>query len=105
MAPVNFHAVAALVVLLLRRRRRRRRTRNVWSKQWLLRREEKGVVQNLQKELLLEDKKSFRRFLRITPESFDSLVRILGPSIQKNDTFMRKAITVEEKVSMTLRFL
>ena len=55
---VNFYAVVALMALLLRRRNRRGPKRTVWTKQWVLRREEQGTVQNLQRELFLVEPSS-----------------------------------------------
>ena len=60
---VNFYAVATLIALLLRQRNGRRPKRTVWTKQWVSRREEQGIVQNLQRELVLvEPSNSFSAF-------------------------------------------
>ncbi|XP_046582879.1 uncharacterized protein LOC124290210 [Haliotis rubra] len=36
---------------------------------------------------------------------FDELVEIVGPRIQKQDTYMRKALPPDLKLAITLRFL
>ena len=47
-----------------------------------------GMVQDLQEELIIEDRESFRRFLRLTPEFFTLLAEIFRTSIGKQGTFM-----------------
>uniref|UniRef100_A0A182WHM4 Transposase Helix-turn-helix domain-containing protein n=1 Tax=Anopheles minimus TaxID=112268 RepID=A0A182WHM4_9DIPT len=36
---------------------------------------------------------------------FDYLVSAIGPKIKRNDTQLRRAITVEERLMITLRYL
>ena len=59
----------------------------------------------LTEELRLKDHNEFRRFLRMKVDTFDQLVELITPYVGKIDTNMRKAITVEERLSVTLRFL
>jgi hypothetical protein len=56
-------------------------------------------------ELQLEDFQQFRNFTRMSAVEFESLVNLLGPVIGKQDTAMRNAISMEEMVIVTLRFL
>jgi len=56
-------------------------------------------------ELQLEDAHQFRNFTRMSAVEVQSLVSILGPVIGKPDTTMRNAISVEERVIVTLHFL
>jgi hypothetical protein len=56
-------------------------------------------------ELQLEDDQQFRNFTRMSAVKVQSLVNMLGPMIGKQDTPMRNAISVEERVIVTLRFL
>jgi hypothetical protein len=56
-------------------------------------------------ELQLEDAQQFRNFTRISAVEFQSLVNLLGPMIGKQDTAMRNAILVEERVIVTVLFL
>ena len=84
MSAVNFYAVAAFISLLLRRRNRRRPKRTVWSKQWVLRREEQGIVrQNLQRELVLVERIS----------SFSAVIILLNRCVKKAEICSHIAIS------------
>lgn len=37
--------------------------------------------------------------------TFDNLIRIVGPAIYYADTTWRKAISIEERLSVTLRYV
>ena len=41
----------------------------------------------------------------MSPEQFDHLLELVGPSITKEDTNFHKAISTGEKLAVTLRFL
>ena len=41
----------------------------------------------------------------MSPESFKYILNVVGPSIQKNDSRFRKAISPSEKLSLTLHYL
>ena len=45
------------------------------------------------------------RFFRMSPQSFDYLLTLVGPRIRKKDTNFRKAIPPAERLAITLRFL
>ena len=57
------------------------------------------------RELKLENAQQFRNFTRISTVEVQSLVNMLDPVIGKQDTAMINAISVEERVMVTLRFL
>ena len=79
--------------------------RKCWVKNWVRRRDRHGAYTKLIRELQLEDAQQFRNFTRMSAVEVQSLVNILGPVIGKQDTAMRNAISVEERVIVTLRFL
>jgi hypothetical protein len=56
-------------------------------------------------ELHLEEAQQFRNFTRMSAVEVQSLLNMLGPAIGKQDTAMRNAISVEERVIVTLGFL
>jgi len=85
--------------------RRRRRRRQYWTRPWLLRRPDLGQYERLMNELQVEDQASFRNFLRVDPALFNELVDRVGPLIQKEDTFFRKALPAPLKLAITLRHL
>ena len=43
--------------------------------------------------------------LRMYPEEFDMLLRMVENRIRKQDTHMRRALTPRERLCLTLRFL
>lgn len=57
------------------------------------------------RELAAEDPPSYKNWLRIDEDSFNFLVTLLTPSLQRQDTVMRKAIPVGERLAITLRYL
>ena len=87
-----------------RRRMERRRIRP-WQRNWLQRRPLHGQYERLMTELREEDLPSFRNFLRMDPQMFQELAARLGPRIEGTDTWMRRALTPELKLAITLRYL
>ena len=68
------------------------RPRRLWARPWLLRRPKLGLHEQLLQELNREDTKTFRNYLRMTPELFHEMVERLTPLLQKKETNMRKPI-------------
>jgi len=88
-----------------RLRRRRPRRRRMWVRQWILRREEKGLYHNLMAELRNEDQSSFVNFLRIPPEMFDELHERCAGRLTKQTTNYRQPLEPGLKLALTLRHL
>jgi hypothetical protein len=63
------------------------------------------VYNALLKELIISDRAAYRNFLRMTVECFETLAVKVEPIIGKQDTWYRKAIPVEERLALTLRYL
>jgi hypothetical protein len=57
------------------------------------------------RELQLEDAQQFRNFTRLSAVEVESPVNMLGSVMYKQDTAMRNAISVKERMIVTLRFL
>ena len=96
-----------LFILLMRRRRRRMIAgcRQTWTKNWIQKRPRHGVYANLLRELNAEDPEIFRQYHRLDIESFNKVLKMVGPIIQKQETIMRASISPGERLSITLRFL
>jgi len=61
----------------------RKRNRKVHMRQWISRREERGVFHQLIKELEVGDVVVYKEFFRITKEQFCLLLGKVSPLIQK----------------------
>ena len=79
--------------------------RSVLVKSWLEKRAEQDTYHNLFQELLLEDPKSFKEFIRSDRLHFQFLVERLYPRLIKRDTVMRKSIKPDEQCSLFLRYI
>lgn len=97
-------SIALAIVLALEDDTPKRKKRSKWSKKWFLRRRELGHARLL-RELRDDEPEDFRNFLRMNAASYDELLDMVRPLIQKEDTIMREAIPASERLSITLRFL
>ncbi|KAL5010576.1 hypothetical protein ScPMuIL_012881 [Solemya velum] len=94
--------LAVGIILSLDKRERKRK--QYWSKRWFLRKQTFGHAKLLD-ELRLNQPEDFRNFLRMDEESFNELLWLITPLIEKKDTIMRKAISPMERLLITLRYL
>ncbi|GFU95745.1 DDE Tnp4 domain-containing protein [Trichonephila clavipes] len=84
---------------------RKAKKKRVWQRKWLQRRIQLGCYENLMKELALENSESYRRFLRMDVSTFEELVALVSPRIERKNTSMKKAIPAAERIALTLRYL
>jgi hypothetical protein len=63
--------------------------KRLWVREWITKRESRGVSALLLKDLYLEDPKEFRLCLQLTPKKFESLLEMISPFIQKRNSFER----------------
>ncbi len=85
--------------------RRGRRMRTIWVREWLSRRSQFGIYEQLFEELMREDVAAFKNFLRVNPAMFREIVDRPTVRLQKKDTWYRKALPVALKDTLTLRHL
>ena len=83
----------------------RRRKRRVWVKPWIQRRDTLGAYNALISDISLSDREDYCRFMRMNTEAFSELLERVRPYITKQTTVMRKPISAEENLAITLRFL
>lgn len=68
-------------------------------------RNHKGEYSLLVHDLRLYDHEMFFRYFRMMPETFEILLRLRAPIIQKKVTKMRELISVDRRLLVTLRYL
>ena len=79
----------------------KRKRRKEWAKFYLRNRQQYSHM-NLIKDL---DDEDFRIYLRMSSEAFIELLDLVKPHITKSDTVMRQAVSAEERLVATLKFL
>ena len=57
------------------------------------------------KELRSEDEAEYKRFLRMTPQTFDELLELVEEDITKENTRFRDANPASRKLAITIKFL
>jgi len=72
---------------------------------WIAKRRQYGAYHGLVREIRDSDPAAYRKFLRMDDDSFSILLQRIAPTIQRQDTVLRKAIPAEERLSLTLRYL
>jgi hypothetical protein len=92
-------AAAVYVVIAINKRRKVERKR--WVKNWVRRRDRQLAYTQFISEMQLEDAQQFRHFTRMSAVEVQSLVNMLGPVIGKQDTAIRNAISLDERVILT----
>lgn len=82
-----------------------RKKRSCWTRDWVQRRKQFGQWENLLQELILEDKTSYRNFLRMDETTFTEILERIRPRIEKQHTFWREPLEPGLRLSITLRYL
>ena len=106
-------AVAVLFLTLFaeeEENRPKKRNRKQYVREWIARREERGIYHQLVKELEVEDHAAYQNFFRLTKGQFLFLVEKLRPLIEKQEqpspiNIVRSTIKPDERLAVTLRFL
>ena len=93
----------AIWFLFLQRQHTAERT--IWTRDWLLCREDYGAYDTLLTELKQEDQKSFLNFIRMSPGLFESLLLKVTPLIERQNKSFRKAIPPGMRLAITLGYL
>lgn len=98
-------AAAIVAAIIIKRNQRKRNKKRLWVRDWIRRREIENTSQNLIRDLRSEGNTVFRNFFRVSSEQFDLLLDLIRPLILTRDTQMRKAISIDTKLAITLRYL
>ncbi|KAJ8963132.1 hypothetical protein NQ318_018597 [Aromia moschata] len=93
----------ALTLVALKRKKQQKKKRR-WSKEWYKMRN-RFTHEHFANFLRDSEPEDYRNFLRMDQESFDYLLELVRPDIEKKDTNMREAISAIQRFSITLRYL
>lgn len=92
--------VSVACILLSEVRKRKRKPRSMWMSEYLKRRNY-GILNDLE----LNENLLFKNFTRMSKENFDTLLNIVRPKIEKNNTYFRDAVPPEIRLAICLRYL
>lgn len=81
---------------------RRRRRRRWWKTQLYKKRAGSELMIDLKSQEL---SRQYKNFTRMSPIDFEYLITLVGPKVGKHDTPMRAAISVQDRLALTVRFL
>lgn len=99
---MSHRKVSAAVVVIHNFNQKNKRSK--WCKEWLKKRDNFSYV-NLLNELRVSAQEDLKNFLRMDETHFNFLLSKVKSIITKADTVMRKSISAEERLIVTLRFL
>ena len=99
---------AAIGVMISRRRKelyKKKQKRRFWRRGIFRDRKLHSEYYTLYESLRESDRETHYRYLRMSKERFDHLLGLIREEITKKDTYMREAVTAEERLVITIRYL
>ena len=96
-------AIIIALFILGRRRRRDFRDRKNWMHPLNAERLSVGQYHTIMTGLRNDDGTKFFDYFRMSQKTFDELLGILRPHIEKKDTTFRRSISAEERLAITLK--
>ena len=82
-------------------RKRKRAKRRFWVHPYLKNNNDKRLF--IAAKQMTESDDKFRSFYRMSKATFNELLQIVAPLIQKQNTNMRECVSPEERIMITLR--
>lgn len=98
-------ASAIIIAVLLKKKRNKEQMKRLWVRRWIRTRETDDAALKLIHEIRNDDEKAFIDMFRLSGQQFDFLLERIRPLITKQNTNMRKSISAELRLSITLKFL
>lgn len=83
--------------------RENRRFRRFWIRPILKSRQTHGNWERLIQELRLFDNETYFNFMRMTPQTFEDILSLVGSKLMLQTTNCREPICAEARLSMTIR--
>lgn len=78
--------------------------RKWWTKEWLLKRDQYTHLNLLNEIRTTSDDVDYANYFHMKDDCFDELLRMVKPFLKKEDTIMRKSISPEDKLAVTLQY-
>nr|CAI5820370.1 unnamed protein product [Callosobruchus analis] len=79
-----------------------KKKRTIWVRNWMQR---KRATFTILKELYNEDLREYKSVMRMTPAQVEILLNLIAPKIQRQDTYMRDAISARVKLEITVLYI
>ena len=91
-------------VFLQKKKQEKEKRKRPWCREWL---KEKDLFSNVKLVKTLQNTEpcDFKNYLRMDDNTFENLLAMVAPLIKRENTIMRKAITVKQRLIITLRYL
>lgn len=91
-----------LLSLLWLKLKRKKRPKRFWQHNIFFKRKSQGAYHNLLLEMRLTDKEKYFNYLRMSAETFNLLLDIIGPKLRRVH-WTREPISPSERLALTLR--
>ncbi|MPC14840.1 hypothetical protein E2C01_007616 [Portunus trituberculatus] len=95
----------AVTTFLLAYRKFRRKRKDRCIRPSPNKKEKKTVKSTILPEPRLKDTDSMRQCIHLNREQYHDLLQLMTPHIKKEDTHMKDAVTADERLTLTLRYL
>lgn len=96
--------IAVILAHIARKINKKKIKKRRWVKDWILQRQRFTHV-NLLDYIKEAEPNDFKNYLRMNSETYQELLDMVTPYIEKKNTNMRQAISAHERLSVCLRFL
>ncbi|CAH2003197.1 unnamed protein product [Acanthoscelides obtectus] len=98
-------AVVVIIIAVTAASLKNRCKRKRWTKEWLLKTDQYTHLKLLTEIRDTKEEEDYANYFRMQDACFDHLLEMVKPYLTKQDTIMRNAISAEEKLAVTLRYL